>query len=226
MSAPRKPRGTRQGDDEPRPAMVGVPVVVSMLARAFQALPGVGEKTAEKFAMHMALGDPKAAESFGAMCMSMAQMVGPCRSCGCLAARVPDATEDPLCDICGDPRRDVELLCVVARQQDMLAIERCGAMRGRYFVLGKLLDPLVGVLLTELPMARLMASSAGMREVFLALPASVAGSATALAVGRELTRGGAVRVTRIAMGIAHGSDLEYVDPVSMAAAIQGRNAIK
>jgi recombination protein RecR len=118
------------------------------------------------------------------------------------------------------------MLCVVARVQDLLAIERSGAMRGRYFVLGKLLSPLEGVGADELPLDALKALLQGdepVREVLVATPPSVDGEATALFVARELAALG-IKVSRIASGVPHGGDLEFADQVTLGRAIEGRKS--
>jgi recombination protein RecR len=131
-----------------------------------------------------------------------------------------------MCRICTDPRRDPSLLCVVARVQDLLAIERSGAMRGRYFVLGRLLSPLDGIGPEELPVEALRArlEADGVREVILATPPSVDGEATALLLSRELGRVG-VGVSRIASGVPHGGDLEFADQITLGRAIDGRRSM-
>src|SRR5262249_60840659 len=110
----------------------------------------------------------------------------PCERCGNIAD--PDPGEPAVCAICRDTRRDARLLCVVGRVQDLLAIERSGAMRGRYFVLGRLLSPLEGVGAEELPLDALKQRVRGdqVSEVLVATPPSVDGEATALLVAREL----------------------------------------
>ena len=123
----------------------------------------------------------------------------PCERCGNLA----DVQGRPaLCTVCSDRRRDPQLICIVHRVQDLLAIERSGAMRGRYFVLGRLLSPLDGVGPDELPLAALAARvrEDSVKEVILATPPSVDGEATALLLARELAAQ-RLKVTRIASGI-------------------------
>ena len=122
-------------------------------------------------------------------------------------------------------RRNPHLLCVVGRVQDLLAIERSGAMRGRYFVLGRLLSPLEGVGAEELPLDALKqrVRSEQIAEVLVATPPSVDGEATALLLARELGPLGA-RVTRIASGVPHGGDLEFADQVTLGRAIEGRKS--
>jgi recombination protein RecR len=107
-----------------------------------------------------------------------------------------------------------------------MAIERAGTMRGRYFVLGKLLAPLEGVGPDELPIPKLVGRirEEGIREVIVATPPSVDGEATALLLKRELTPLG-VSLTRIASGVPHGGDLEFADPITMGRALSGRQKL-
>jgi recombination protein RecR len=201
------------------------------LARAAQLiarLPGVGEKTAQRFALFLATTDEAVARELGQALAELRDHVRPCSRCGNIAeAR---AEEEALCAICRDAKRDPHLLCVVGRVQDLLAIERSGAMRGRYFVLGRLLSPLEGVGAEELPLDALKARVRNDRvaEVLVATPPSVDGEATALLIARELAApaGGAspVRVTRIASGVPHGGDLEFADQVTLGRAIEGRKS--
>jgi recombination protein RecR len=130
------------------------------------------------------------------------------------------------CAICLDSKRDPRLLCVVARVQDLLAIERSGAMRGRYFVLGKLLSPLEGVGAEDLPLAALEGriDEGEISEIVIATPPSVDGEATALLLSRELA-GRPIRLSRIASGVPHGGDLEFADQITLGRAIEGRKQL-
>lgn len=205
--------------------------VVSLLAR----LPGVGEKTAQRYALFLATTDERITRDLGAAVAELRDRVRPCDRCGHVA-EVDEAARAPgdpvLCAICSDPRRDPALLCVVARVQDLLAIERSGAMRGRYFVLGRLMSPLEGIgpehlgldRLRDLVLGRFAAGDAPVREVLCATPPSVDGEATALLLARELEPLGA-RVTRIASGVPHGGDLEFADQVTLGRAIEGRRSL-
>lgn len=131
-----------------------------------------------------------------------------------------------LCTICRDNKRDPSLVCVVARIQDLIAIERSGAMRGRYFVLGRLISPLEGVGPEDLPIEKLVRQiqEGAIQEILIATPPSVDGEATALLLRRELTRF-PVRVSRIASGVPHGGDLEFADQVTLGRAIEGRKEL-
>jgi recombination protein RecR len=201
------------------------------LARAAQLLarlPGVGEKTAQRFALFLATSDETVARDLGQALVELRDHVRPCSRCGNIAEGRPD--EQALCAICGDARRDPRLLCVVGRVQDLLAIERSGVMRGRYFVLGRLLSPLEGVGAEELPLAALKerVRADQVSEVLVATPPSVDGEATALLIARELGAAGSgesgLRVTRIASGVPHGGDLEFADQVTLGRAIEGRKS--
>ena len=193
--------------------------VMELLAR----LPGVGEKTAQRFALFLATDPAGTASELGAALADFTALVRPCELCGNLA-EVEDA--QARCGVCRDRRRDPQLICIVHRVQDLLAIERSGAMRGRYFVLGRLLSPLDGIGPDELPLAALAerVRKDGVTEVILATPPSVDGEATALWLARELAALG-LRVTRIASGIPHGGELEFTDQVTLGRAIDGRRSM-
>lgn len=191
-------------------------------------LPGVGEKTAQRFALHLATGDAALPREMARVLAELRDHVRACERCNNLAEALPG--EPALCTVCSDPRRDPALLCVVAKVQDMLAIERSGVMKGCYFVLGKLLSPLDGVTVDDLPLGalveRVVESGEGVREVLVATPSSIDGEATALLLGRVLTQRTNVVVTRIASGIPHGGDLEFADQVTLGRAIEGRKSLR
>lgn len=205
----------------------GLPLRLGRLAQLLGRLPGVGEKTALRFALYLATTDESVARDLGAELSALRDHVKPCARCGNIA-EAPEPALPALCAICADSRRDGSMLCVVARVQDLLAIERSGAMRGRYFVLGRLLSPLEGISGEDLPIdalkARVRDEREPVRELLVATPPSVDGEATALLIARELASSG-VRVTRIASGIPHGGDLEYADQVTLGRAIEGRKSL-
>ena len=196
------------------------------VARLLERLPGVGERTAARYVLHLLGEDPQLAQAIGHALADLHERVKPCVQCGNLAEIEAGQTNEPTCEVCADARRDASLLCIVARVQDLEAIERSGAMRGRYFVLGKLVSPLEGVGPDDLPLDRLKKRVEGdrVREVILATPPSVDGEATALFLGRELAALG-VTVSRIASGVPHGSELEFADQVTLGRAIAGRRGV-
>jgi recombination protein RecR len=201
-----------------------LPRRLDRLMQLLTRLPGVGEKTALRLLLHL-IGSDTYAHDLGTELVELREHVRPCERCGNWA-EVGDQGR-ACCTICSDPRRDAGLLCVVARVQDLLAIERSGAMRGRYFVLGRLLSPLDGVGPEELPLSELerRIEEDGVREVIVATPLSVEGEATALLLARELG-GLGVRVSRIASGVPHGGDLEYADQITLGRAIDGRHTLE
>lgn len=198
---------------------------IRKLVTLFSRLPGVGEKTAQRYVLHLLTADEQIAKDLGAELATLHEHVRPCTRCGNIADVDPNMPEI-LCGICRDARRDAHLLCVVGRVHDLMAIERTGSMRGRYFVLGRLLSPLEGIGPEDLPLPRLLTRirDEGVTEVIVATPPSVDGEATALLLKRELAPAG-VKLTRIASGVPHGGDLEYADPITMGRALAGRQAL-
>lgn len=191
------------------------------LSSLFSRLPGVGEKTAQRFALHLVQDDSGLANQLGKVLTDIAERIRPCDECGNIAE--VDSSGQALCNVCTDSRREASLLCIVGRIPDLLAIESSGAMRGRYFVLGRLLSPLDGVGPDELPLARLREriTRHSVKEVILATPPSIDGEATALLLASELSPLG-VALSRIASGVPHGGELEFADRITLGRAIGGR----
>jgi recombination protein RecR len=202
------------------------PLALRQLIDALARLPGVGEKTATRFAIYLITADAEFVRYLGAQLTTLPDAIQPCDRCGFLAeVREPEA---PIfCSVCLDTTRDSAILCVVGRIQDLMAIERSGAFRGRYFVLNKLLSPLDGVGPSDLPLEALerRVHEDGVREVILATPPTVDGEATALLLARELRPLG-VKVSRIASGVPHGGDIEFADQITLGRALDGRQSIE
>lgn len=196
---------------------------VQRLVKLLSRLPGVGEKTAQRYVLWLLTAEEALARDLGTELGSLRDELGPCERCGNIADRENGRA---LCEVCADGKRDAKTLCVVARVHDLMAIERAGSMRGRYFVMGKLLSPLEGIGPDDLPLARLAERirGDGVTEVIVATPPSVDGEATALLLKRELGPLG-VAVTRIASGVPHGGDLEFADPITMGRALAGRQRL-
>lgn len=186
--------------------------LMGLLAR----LPGIGERTALRLAYHV-LGAP--ADYARALGDSLRDLHSRVRRCD----RCRNYTTESVCRICQDTHRDPTLLCVVARPQDLAALERSSVFRGRYYVLHGMLSPLDGMGPEMLEIAPLLERirEDGIREVIVATPLSVEGEATALFVAQELRPLG-VKCTRIASGLPHGGELEYTDQVTLARALDGR----
>ena len=189
------------------------------LATELSKLPGIGRKTALRLTYHLLKQSPEQTKRLAQSLLTLSQNVRTCERCYNL-------TEDAVCAICRDPRRDQSVLCVVEEPADIGAIERAGEFRGVYHVLGGRLAPLDGVGPDDLTMDALVGRVAkgAVREVIVATNPSVEGEATAVLIQRELATS-AVPVTRIARGLPIGGDLEYADGASIAQALSARRAM-
>jgi recombination protein RecR len=182
-------------------------------------LPGIGRKTALRLTYHLLKQPAEQSRRLADALVSLAERVRPCAQCFNL-------TEEELCSICRDPRRDASLICVVEEASDIGAIERAGEFRGQYHVLGGRLSPLDGVTPDDLTIPQLVRRVAGgdVREAILATNPSLEGEATALYVQRQLASY-PLSITRIARGLPVGGDLEYADGVTIAQALTARRAM-
>jgi len=183
--------------------------------RQFSRLPGVGRRTAQRFVYHLLrAGDEQAAALVDAV-EALHRDLKPCGVCNQL-------TEEDVCDICRDPRRDEGTICVVGEMSDLDVIEQTGRYHGRYHVLGGLLNPMAGVGPESLSAAALVArASEGCREVILALSASVEGDTTALYLARALKPTG-VKLTGLARGLPAGGSLDHADKITVGLSLDGR----
>ena len=192
--------------------------VIDQLTGELSRLPGIGPKTALRLVHHLMKGAKEDAFRLARSLTALAERIRPCRQCG-------NFSEQELCEICADPRRDGSVLCVVEEAFEVGAIERTGRFRGLFHVLGGRLSPLDGIGPDELNVASLLervrSANGGVQEVIIATNASVEGEATAVYL-EQLLRPFGPRVTRLARGIPVGSDLEYVDGTTIAEALAGR----
>jgi recombination protein RecR len=193
------------------------PDVLLRLIEEFAKLPGIGEKTAERLAFHLlGLSKSEALRLADAVRDLKEQL----RSC----AKCYNISEQELCEICADPRRDAGVVCVVEQTRDLWAIERSGAYRGAYHVLHGRLAPLDGVGPEHLTLSGLVdrVRHGGIREVIVATNPTTEGDATAFYLQKALA--GLAPVTRIARGIPAGSTLEYSDRTVVGDALSGRRS--
>lgn len=193
---------------------------IDQLTAEFARLPGIGRKTALRLTYHLLKRPPEESRRLAEALLAVAEQVHPCSECGNLSEADP-------CSYCASPQRDRTLICVVEEAADIGAIERTGAFRGLYHVLGGRLSPLEGIGPAELNLDSLLprvGEGSGVREVIVATNPSVEGEATALYLQKLLLPHG-VRVTRPARGLPIGGALEYADGVTIAEAIAGRQEI-
>ena len=196
-------------------AQVLSPAVDNLVAQLTR-LPGVGQRTAQRLAFHLLSRPKDEALALAEAIEDVKERVRFCAECGNL-------TEEELCAICADPRRETHVICVVEEASDIASIERSAEFRGTYHVLGGRLSPLDGVGPGDLSIDALLARIVpeDVREVILATNPSLEGEATALYIQRQLAAH-SVRVTRIARGLPVGGDLEYADGVTIAQALSAR----
>lgn len=191
--------------------------VIAELATELAKLPGIGRKTATRLVYHLLKQPAATVERLAQALHAVTHSVRACTTCGNL-------TELDPCDICADQRRDATLVCVVEEASDIDAIERSGEYRGVYHVLGGHLSPLDGIGPDDLRIGSLVhrvGNGAGIREVIVATNPSMEGEVTATYM-RGVLEGQGVRVTRIALGLPVGGDLEYADGVTIARALSAR----
>ena len=189
---------------------------LSALIDALRRLPGVGVKSAQRMAFHLLQHDREGALKLASALTGAVTHVHHCERCHTFS-------EQALCSVCGDARRDASKLAVVETPADQAALERTGSYRGYYFVLMGRLSPLDGVGVRDIGVAELLARAAdpAVDEVILALGFSAEGEATAHALAQALRARGK-SVTRLARGVPAGSELEYVDLSTIAHALTDR----
>jgi recombination protein RecR len=194
---------------------------IQRLIAEFAKLPGVGQRTAQRLALHVLRGSDEDAGQLSASIAEVKAQIRPCEICFNLA-------DQPQCSICRDARRDETVLCVVEDPVDVISLERTHEFHGRYHVLGGSLSPLDGVDPEDLRLPELYRRIAQgqIREVIVATNSTTSGEATALHVARELRdMAPSVRVTRLAAGLSVGADLEYTDEVTLGRALLGRREL-
>jgi recombination protein RecR len=197
------------------------------LLTAFERLPGIGPKNAQRLAFHVLRSPEAEARELAEALVELKQKI---RDCG----RCFNYSEGELCPICSDPRRDPRAVCVVEEPSDVMALERSGEFRGVYHVLQGRLSPIAGVGHDEIRLEEFLDRMRGgeVAEVILATSPTVEGDATAIEIARliaELVTAGEITqppaVTRIALGLPVGGDLDYADGLTLARALRGRTPL-
>jgi len=185
---------------------------VNELAR----LPGIGKKTALRLALHLIRQDAQNVESFSQAILKMRNEVKRCTLCH-------NISDNEICDICANHKRDHSLICVVQDIRDVMAIENTGQYNGVYHVLGGIISPIDGIGPEDLTIESLLLKTAdgSIKEVILALPTTIEGDTTNFYLSRRLT-GNPVLLTTIARGIAIGDDIEFADEITLGRSIVNR----
>jgi recombination protein RecR len=201
----------------PAPGSVAGPVAA--LINEFSKLPTIGPKTAARLVFYLLNRPRNEAQTLAEAILAVKDHVRFCSVCFSL-------TEHDPCDLCTDERRDASIVCVVAEAKDVYAIERSGAFKGRYHVLGGLISPMDGIGPAQLRVKELVEriGREEPREIMIATNPNAEGEATALYLSRLLQPLG-VSVTRLAYGLPIGGDLDYADEITLAKAVEGRTTL-
>lgn len=196
---------------------------LARLIEEFQKLPGIGPKSAQRLAFHVLKQPGDTVRHFSDALLEAKEKIGFCGQCYNFSSQSP-------CEICASPRRERRVLCVVAEPKDLYALERTNEYDGLYHVLQGLISPLEGIGPEDLKIQEFVRRLGGsqsdveLEEVILALPPSIEGDTTSLYLHR-LIKPFDVKLTRIAFGLPVGGDLEYADAMTIARALQGRQAV-
>jgi len=182
-------------------------------------LPGVGPKTAERYAFSLLKRRPEEREALAQSILEVGGALTTCSVCG-------NYTEKDPCHICADSQRDRAVICVVATEQDLLAVERTSEFRGVYHVLGGVLSPADGITPTELNVRQLLGrlQHETPREIILAFDHTIEGESTMLYLTRAI-KAFDIRITRLARGLPIGSEVGYADEITLTDALKGRNEV-
>jgi recombination protein RecR len=189
---------------------------LDQLAESFSRLPGIGKKSAMRISNHLLKADQVFLENFAKQLVELHSRIHQCSECG-------SYTETDPCQICSNPLRERNLLCVVEQPQDVSTIENSGEFRGLFHVLGALISPLEGIGPDQLPIGKLIdrIKKENVTEVIIATNPTVEGDTTALYLQQILKQTGA-KVSRLASGLPVGGDLEYADKLTLARSFRGR----
>ncbi|MEE8331760.1 MAG: recombination mediator RecR [Acidimicrobiia bacterium] len=192
---------------------------VQKLIDELSRLPGIGQKSAQRLAFHLLHIELTDA-------MRLAEAIEELRKTVRLCVRCFNVTGEEQCSICQDTRREVTMVCVVERAQDISVLERTGEFRGRYHVLGGAISPIEGIGPEQLNVKALVdrVETEGIKEVIVATNPTVEGDATALYLARLLKPAG-IMVTRLASGLPVGGDLDYADELTLGRALVGRRQL-
>jgi recombination protein RecR len=198
--------------------MTSLPEPVVALVAALGQLPGIGPRSAGRLALYLVQSEAGQVKQLAEALLNARDRIGLCQTCGAL-------TEAQPCALCTDDRRDASILCVVETAVDVINVDKSGAFKGRYHVLGGKISPLNGVEPEDLRITELELRLAGVDEIILALGTDVEGDATSHYLARRLGKKG-VKVTRIAHGLPAGCGLEYADDLTLTRALEGRRELQ
>ena len=193
------------------------PKSANLLIERLAQLPGIGKATAQRLAFFILKSDQKENIALASAIKEIKENIRFCSECGIMS-------ESEICNICTDQNRDDNIICVVEEPKDIYSFERTNSFKGKYHVLGGVLSPLDGISPDDLNLDKLYKRVVSGMEVILATNPSIEGDTTCLYLSKKLEELG-VNVTRLARGLPIGSDLEYMDELTLVRAMEGRTSV-
>lgn len=197
--------------------MKSLPQSVQKTIEEFSHLPGIGQKSAQRLVFYLLRREKKICDDLGQAILQLKENIRICPSC-------QNISDNELCNICQDPAREHSLICVVEESLDVLALEKSGAYKGLYHILGGAISPVDGIGPDELKIKELfirIKNNKEIKEIILATNPTTEGEATAMYIQRLVSPLG-IKITRIARGIPFGGDIEYADEMTLTKAMEGR----
>lgn len=198
---------------------MALPSSILNLVNEFNRLPGVGPKTAERYAFYLVKQSKTTTDKFIQALTNLKNNIKLCSECF-------DFSEQNPCTICADAQRDKKIICVVAENADLLALEKTNQFKGVYHVLGGYINRIDNIGPEQLKIKELIAriKKNNAQELILGLDANIEGETTALYINKELKPLN-IKITRLARGLPMGSDIEYADEITLSSALSGRREI-
>lgn len=191
-----------------------IPKSFEHLVKFFQILPGVGERTAERFAYAIEKKDLEEIIGFADSLIDFKKNIRYCSICNCLS-------DSDICPICSDENRNNGIICIVEDSKTAFSIDKTNKYNGRFYILNGLISPSDGVNPEDLYLDKLLDTISGYKEVILALNPSIEGEITSLYIQKKLSSAG-VKISRLSYGVPMGSEIEYLDPLMISKALDDR----
>ncbi|MAF14194.1 MAG: recombination protein RecR [Parcubacteria group bacterium] len=200
--------------------MSAYPQTIKKVIDQFSRLPGIGPKTAERLVFHLLTRPKEDLAKFGDAMQHLKNTVTVCAKCQNYAEASP-------CSICGNSQRSSTVICILAKPQDLFALEKTNEYQGVYHILGGVIDPLDGITPEQLNIKQLLdrIKTDNVLEIILAINSDLPGETTILYLTKLLKQFSNLKVTRLAQGLPTGSDLEYADETTLGNALKGRKEI-
>lgn len=191
-----------------------IPKSFEHLVKFFQILPGVGERTAERFAYAIEKKDLEEITGFADSLIDFKKNIRYCSICNCLS-------DSDICPICSDENRNNGIICIVEDSKTAFSIDKTNKYNGRFYILNGLISPSDGVNPEDLYLDKLLDTISGYKEVILALNPSIEGEITSLYIQKKLSSTN-VKISRLSYGVPMGSEIEYLDPLMISKALDDR----